>query len=962
MIARENRRENQIVFIVIGLSILYWALVSFIAMFAPNDTPFLQRLFSPDSNGTWTHILVMCLFIIFGSHVQYTANQRKHSKEKLRKSEEKYRTILESIEEGYWELDLAGNFTFYNDATCDFLGYPKDGLAGVNFRRFLEQDDANRTFAAFRDLYRTGQPLKSFELEILRKDRTRGDIQISASLVRDAGGRPIGFRGLGRDVSELKKTEAIRREKIEAEAANRAKSEFLANMSHEIRTPMNAIIGMAHLAMRTALTPKQHDYLSKIQSAANSLLAIINEILDFSKIESGRLDLECVDFQLEDVIRDVANMISYRAHEKGLAFMVHVAPDVPQSLKGDPLRLGQVLLNLAGNAVKFTESGEVVITVASVDKTPERITLEFLVRDTGIGLTEAQQSNLFQAFSQADRSTTRKYGGTGLGLTISRQLVKLMDGDIRVESHPTRGSCFAFAATFEWGTAVNDSPTSRMPDLGGKRVVVADAHPVSRMILKDIFESFSFEVFPASSAEEAHLLSAAAPGSHPIEMVVLDEDLPGIDTSWRPDSAGLNPKGPGAPLVVLSTAGDPTEDAGTLERMGIDCVASKPITRSVILDMIMTVYGKEVPDGSDVSRRGDIAPGPGIGLEGARILLVEDNEVNQQVARETLEQAGLRVTVAGNGEEGLRAVKTGDYDAVLMDIRMPVMDGFEMTRRIRGDSRFENLPIIAMTASASAADRQKALAAGMTDHSPKPIDPPRLFSTLQKWIRPKGRVGTVRIPHRIMSRPGTPPEPIPGIPGIDTDIGLIRIGGDPAAYRKVLQKFWISHRDAEKEIRSALEDCDREKAEFLVHTIKGASGNIGAQKLHRASEDLDIVLKGTGNGCIGPRLESFARELSGLLAALAGMDPGSEAEPVVQKAAFDKIPASLNSLKTVLAQLADLLRANDLEAADLLASHKKDLKDTRLVGELTKLESKIERYDFDSALSDLTRIADTYMD
>jgi two-component system sensor histidine kinase/response regulator len=767
-------------------------------------------------------------------------------------------------------------------------------------------------------------------MQLLRKDGGAFWCRVTAAPL--AGRESArGLVALYEDVTEEHAAaEALREAKRIAEEATAAKSMFLANMSHEIRTPMNAIIGMSHLALKTEMSAKQRDYVSKIHNAGTSLLGLINDILDFSKVEAGKLDVEQVPFRLDEVLDNVSALIAQKAYDKGLELLFDAAPDVPQALVGDPLRLGQIVVNLVSNAVKFTERGQVSVTIRRTDSTGEKVQLAVSVRDSGIGMTPEQSRRLFQAFAQADGSTTRKYGGTGLGLAICKRLVELMGGAIRVDSAPGEGSTFSFTAWFGVGDETAARRNLVPEELAGLRALVVDDNASAREILGELLRAAGLEAAAAPSGAQGLEALRQAAGDHPFGVLFVDWKMPGMSGIEMARQALALQK---APRVVMVSAFGRDEVRAEAERAGIEAFLVKPVSQSSLVDVLVTLFA---PERGAAARA--VPAQETQSLAGARLLLAEDNDINQQIAVELLEGAGARVEVARNGREALDKLAAGSadaYDAVLMDVQMPEMDGVEATQRIRAQAQFARLPVIAMTAHAMAEERERCAAAGMVDHVSKPVDPRALIDTVARWV-----------PKRSGSAPAKAQEgaAVPAIPGLDSAGGLKRVAGNTALYVRLLRQFVERQAGAGDEAAAALKAGDRALAERVAHTVKGVAGNLGFGALQAAAGTLEKAVKNSGPAAAP--LEAMRAQLAAATAAVqavlgAPREAGSAAPVEPARAAA----------------LARLLGESDGAAADYLEANAAALRGLFADGEFERFEKAVQGYDFDAALAQLERAA-----
>ncbi|MCP4130525.1 MAG: response regulator [bacterium] len=905
-------------------------------------------------------------------------SERKQAEEVIKESEQKLSDIIDFLPDATLVIDTEGRVIAWNHSMEQLTGIKATDMLGKDDyeysiplygkRRPILVDLVNKPLEELEQIYpgikrESGVLTGENHLPFLKGSNNY--YFFTASALYNIKGEITGAIEILHDITERKQLEVdlIEAKKM-AESATQAKGDFLANMSHEIRTPMNAILGMNHLLLKTGLDPKQKNYTEKVQMSAQNLLGIINDILDFSKIEAGKLDMESIDFDINDVVENLSNVISIKAHEKDLEFIIAVDNDVPTFLVGDPLRLGQILLNLANNSIKFTEEGEIVLSIKLVEKIEDRVVLKFIIQDTGVGLSEEQRVKLFKAFNQADSSTTRKYGGTGLGLSISKRLTELMGGDIDVISEIGKGSSFYFTANF--GLSANKKKKREIipEELKNLRVLIVDDNESAREIHRKYLEDFSFSVSAVGGGKEAldELKNALQTGTKEYELVLMDWYMPGlngIETSKliRTDTTLSN-----KPAIIMVTGYGREDIVKQSDDIALDGFLLKPLTQSILFDSIMEAFGQKIERKSRVELENISLPEEFDSIRGANILLVEDNEINREVAVELLEAEGFNVSIAENGLEAVQKItgpsRSGGYDLVLMDIQMPVMDGYAATAAIRKDAKFSELPILATTADAMSGVKENVIESGMNDYITKPIDPVDLFQKLAKWIKPGERdfqkTGNAGIEHADI-KAGELPD---SLPGIDLKNGIRRVAGNKQLYEKLLTKFRNNNADCIDEIRSSLEDNDIKTAERIAHTLKGVGGNIGTEALARAAAEVNSAIKKGALDDIETLLESCEKELAIVLNSIEELENRqgkNKKDPAAEQKELS--PADRERVKELLHPLPELLESDISMVMDSLPELKKYLENSRVRELFARFEEAVENFDTDGARGIITEIA-----
>jgi len=865
-------------------------------------------------------VLLWAALLVLLRKLERQTLERHRAERALGRQEERYERLVTGLSTYFvYRRERGGRIGFVSDSVRRVLGFaPAEfverfagRLSGPSGR--VSADGSERTF----------------EVELSDDREVKHHLEMTEVPVRGESGVVVAFEGIARDVTPQRiLEEELRHAKEQAESANLAKSQFLANMSHEIRTPLNAILGMTGLARKLASSEKQRDYLEKISASGRHLVEIIEDILDLSRIEAGRLSMLEEDFDLDELLADLADVVGERAGAKGLEVLFAPAADVPRRLRGDPVRLKQILLNLLGNATKFTDRGEIAVTIEPVDVRHDRAVLRFAVRDTGIGISREDLARICEPFTQVDGSTTRRYGGAGLGLAISRRLVALMGGELTAESEPGKGSTFTFTTSFgvPAGAAAARHLATPFRELP---VLVADDHPSARLAIATMLETMSCRVTAVGSGEEALTRAEeASKEGHPYQIAVLDWKMPGLDGI---EVAGRLARSGAPPKVILVTAYAWDEAVGDAERAGVSLVLHKPVSPSTLHDAVLHLLTPESrPAGLVrrlVARRF---------VEGQNVLLVEDHPINRELARELLAQTGLSVTEATNGVEALELLAARRFDAVLMDVQMPGMDGLEAVRAIRAQETTKHLPVIAMTAHAMLGDRERFLEAGMSDYVAKPIEESELQRVLSRWLRvaeegPSADTGAAPAAAEL-------PE---ALPGFDLASGLRR-AGSVELYRRLVRMFLRDVDGAVARLSGLLAAGDVSGALQFLHTLKGTAGTVGARFIAEESAALEAALKKSAHA--RPALETFGAAIeeaqkSGDL--LAASPAGNAREELLEgTVAIDALP--------IARRLAAHVAESNLAAASTFAELKAVL-GKRLAAELRELEAALDRLDFESA-------------
>ncbi|MDP1524846.1 MAG: response regulator [Rhodocyclaceae bacterium] len=870
--------------------------------------------------------------LILGRKQRLLENRITENALALRESEELLRSSIDTIGEAFVVYDPEDRLVICNDRYRELYRHSAPAIfSGNSFEAIIRYglEHGQYPAACGREEAWIEERMaahRSGNSELIQK--TSDDHWLRIRERKTPSGHTVGFRI---DVTE------IYRAKESAEAASRAKSEFLANMSHEIRTPMNAILGLTQLVLDTPLEARQRDFLGKALSSGRALLGILNDILDYSKIEAGRLDIDKTAYSVEEVLREIGDLFSARLAEKGIELFFDIAPDLPIEVIGDPLRLHQVLANLIGNAIKFTERGEIRVQAEIANQATESLTLRFAVRDTGIGIRRELAQHLFEPFTQADGSITRKYGGTGLGLAICHRLVTLMGGQIAASGHEGQGATFTF--TLVVGRSHQDHSNVRLQEIAGMKVLVVDDQGSSRDILGRLMAAWGVEYDTAADGQTAlAMIEAAQARKDGYCIVLLDWQMPdmdGIDIARRlvaaPNSYG------NALKVMMVTAHDRDKLIQAAGELRLDGILTKPVTPSLLFDALMGSRTQaDHPHASQVRQKSALA---GRHFGGARVLVAEDNRYNQQVAAGFLEKLGIAVTLADNGSEALAMAGHAAFDAILMDLHMPVMDGLEATRRIRVLPEGSTVPIIAMTAAVMEEDRERCRAAGMNDFVPKPVDPDELIRVLGHYLN----ATDAPIPAAGMIEIAT--APLPDLPGFNLPAALRRVGGDRPLLERLLIDFARTHTNFTEALATHLTQGSLHEAASELHTLKGVASNLGMTDLAEAVRQMESEVR-AGNM---PPLDALALKIGEARQAIATLEVSTDNHTA--------IPPDTAAIAALIERLRPYLEERELVPDDALQALAALARAGLRGAPFARLLRQIDDFDHDGTLASLAQIA-----
>ncbi len=916
-------------------------------------------------------IMILSIIVIFNlnrkikaSHIKLESelNEQKRLKKVQRESEFKFKALYNNTFQLMGMIAPDGTVLSANKPAMEIAGTKKSDVVGKLYWDTIWFSHSDEVKKKIRDSViraASGQFIR-FEIQILLRNNMLEYMDYSIKPVEDESGNVVVLITEGRDITDRKKLEKeLIAAKETAEIATNTKNEFLANMSHEVRTPMNGIIAASELLLNEKLSDKATHYLHIISTSAYSLLEIINDILDVSKIEAGKLDLEIRNFKIEDVFARLMNMFFPRTSEKFIELLLDIDPESPGMIIGDELRLYQVLVNLLSNAIKFTEKGGIILVGVKEVKNglieSGKIKLQFFVKDTGIGITPENIKTIFEPFNQADASTTRNYGGTGLGLCICKHLVEMMGGKIWVESELEKGSTFNFTAIFHVQPGKIEREFIPPNALQGLSVLVIDDCKDSRNIMKKMLEAFGFKVETVSSAEASlQRLKEDETRETPIELVMVDWLMPELD-GIEASSIIRNDLKLEVPIIMMTAYGNKSQ-MFYAEKVGINGFLTKPICQSTLFDAIMDAFGKKKDKSlkmkKQITTRASILKKR---LKGYRVLVVEDNITNQEIAQAILEGAGLAVKIVNNGKEAVAAVYKSQFDVLLMDIQMPVMDGYEATIQIRKNSKFRDLPIIAMTAHAMKGDEEKCLKAGMNGYVSKPVNQNMLFDALWRELKNRKKPDRgdkkIKLPNRGSDRNILEKdyERLPSyLPGINIKKATNELNLDDTTFKRILAGFLRNNHDTVEKIKDAFKEKNMDTLLRLAHNIKGSSANIGAMDICEAAKNIEDASRNKKSGKnISDLIYKFEGALNQVLESLKLLDKNSD------NVLFEKKEVDTAKLELLLTKLRNALLSADPEKVD---KQIKAVKDQFYTSDVIDIENHINNYDYDEALEILDKI------